>query len=176
MQHPVLIIDDNIRFLEQGLQLLKGIADEHYTHVEPPLYRNGVGAHIRHCLDHYVGLLDGIACAVVDYDARAREVEIETDRSYAISCIEALVERLKSLPENDSDRAIACKMDCGSEDVQRMSSSSVRRELQFLISHTVHHYALIGMMLKHQGIEPHPDFGVAPSTLRYRQSQLTCAQ
>ena len=55
MQHPVLIIDDNIRFLEQGLQLLKGIADEQYIHVEAPLYRNGVGAHIRHCLDHSTG-------------------------------------------------------------------------------------------------------------------------
>ncbi|MFT7515937.1 MAG: hypothetical protein ACI9QL_005173 [Candidatus Omnitrophota bacterium] len=176
MQHTVLIIDDNIRFLEQGIQLLKGVADEDYVRVAPPLYSNGVGGHFRHCLDHYVNLLNGIDSSVVDYDARARELEIETNRTYAIRCIGDLIDRLKALPEDAPERALSCKMDCGSEDTLRMSGSSVRRELQFLISHTVHHYALIAMMLRHQGIEPHPDFGVAPSTLRYRESQLQCAQ
>ena len=43
------------------------------------------------------------------------------------------------------------------------------RELLFLISHTVHHFALIAFMLRSFGIEPGDKFGVAPSTLRYRQ-------
>ena len=176
MHHKVLIIDDNIRFLEQGVQLLKGIADGAYTHVAPPLYGNGIGGHFRHCLDHYVNLLDGLDARVVDYDSRARELKIETNRVYAISCIQQLILRLKALPEDAPERSLSCKMDCGSEDTLRMSGSSVRRELQFLISHTVHHYALIAMMLRYQGIEPHPEFGVAPSTLRYRESQLKCAQ
>jgi hypothetical protein len=43
----------------------------------------------------------------------------------------------------------------------------VARELQFLQSHTVHHYAVIHLMLLQQGIRPDPEFGVAPSTLRH---------
>jgi hypothetical protein len=43
----------------------------------------------------------------------------------------------------------------------------VGRELQYLLSHTIHHYAIIGSILRAQGVEPGPDFGVAPSTLRH---------
>jgi len=45
--------------------------------------------------------------------------------------------------------------------------SSVSRELQVLSSHTIHHFALIAMTLRLHGVEMDPDFGMAPSTLRY---------
>ena len=45
--------------------------------------------------------------------------------------------------------------------------SSISRELQVLSSHTVHHFALIAMTLRMHGLEVDPDFGMAPSTLRY---------
>jgi hypothetical protein len=48
--------------------------------------------------------------------------------------------------------------------------SSVGRELQTLSSHTIHHFALIGMTLLAHGVAVDPDFGMAPSTLRYKQS------
>jgi hypothetical protein len=54
------------------------------------------------------------------------------------------------------------------------SGTSVGRELQFLVSHTVHHYAVIAAMLRPQGVEPGADFGVAPSTLVYEQGSA-CA-
>jgi hypothetical protein len=47
------------------------------------------------------------------------------------------------------------------------SYSSIGRELQFLLSHTIHHYALIALALRLQGYEPSAEFGVAPSTLQY---------
>jgi hypothetical protein len=48
--------------------------------------------------------------------------------------------------------------------------SSVSRELQFLLSHTVHHYALIAMTLRAAGVELDEELGVAPSTLAYQRS------
>ena len=48
---------------------------------------------------------------------------------------------------------------------------SVSRELQVLSSHTIHHFALIAMTLRLHGIEMDPDFGMAPSTLRYLASR-----
>ena len=44
------------------------------------------------------------------------------------------------------------------------------RELQFLVSHTIHHYALIGVLLAAEGFDvslEFPEFGVAPSTLTH---------
>jgi len=40
--------------------------------------------------------------------------------------------------------------------------------LTFLHSHTVHHHALIRIMLKYQKIPLSRDFGVAPSTSKHR--------
>jgi len=51
------------------------------------------------------------------------------------------------------------------------SLSTVHRELQFLGSHTTHHFALIAVLLRTLGHEPPAEFGVAPSTLRqWRES------
>ena len=56
------------------------------------------------------------------------------------------------------------------------SNSTIRRELQFLVSHTVHHYALIGLILKTMDVSVPENFGVAPSTLKHEQSQKDTAQ
>jgi len=55
-------------------------------------------------------------------------------------------------------------------------TSSVLRELDFLQSHTVHHYSLIAMLLRLHEIDPGEDFGVAPSTLKYWKEEAACAQ
>jgi len=53
------------------------------------------------------------------------------------------------------------------DDGSPWSESTVKRELQYLQAHTIHHYALIALILRIQGITPHDEFGVAPSTLRH---------
>ena len=45
--------------------------------------------------------------------------------------------------------------------------SSLARELQFLTSHTIHHFAVIALILRAMDVEVDREFGVAPSTLRY---------
>jgi hypothetical protein len=68
-------------------------------------------------------------------------------------------------------------MDTGEGDERPWTHSSARRELQFLLSHTVHHYALIAMICRQYGVGVEEDFGVAPSTLKYRrQMAQACAQ
>jgi hypothetical protein len=47
--------------------------------------------------------------------------------------------------------------------------------LQFLLSHTVHHFALMALILRAQGADPGDDFGVAPSTLEHRRAALASA-
>ena len=51
--------------------------------------------------------------------------------------------------------------------------SSISRELQVLSSHTIHHFAMIAMTLRFHGIEIDPEFGMAPSTLRYLAAKPT---
>ena len=47
-------------------------------------------------------------------------------------------------------------------------ASSVSREIEFVHSHTIHHYAVIARLIAEAGESVSNDFGVAPSTLRFR--------
>ncbi len=170
------LVEDNIAFLLQARELVKRLSNAAYSLSGPAVHGSGVGPHLRHVLDHYANFLAGIGAGRIDYDARARDPMIESDRSAAIAKLDELVAGLRALLSR-TDGPLAVKMDCGDDSPPESwwSTSSVCRELQFLISHTVHHYALIRIVLKLQGIDPGPAFGVAPSTLRHH-ARLACAQ
>ncbi len=161
---------DNVAYLEQALNLVGRLRDEEYIRSGQAAYGSGIGSHLRHCLDHYANFFGGLPTGRIDYDARARDPRVESERSYAQTVLRDLLARMKALSDAEGDRVIRVKMDCGdqTDPASWWTESTVRRELQFLISHTVHHYALIAMILRLQQVDPGPGFGVAPSTLRYQ--------
>lgn len=167
------LIRENIQVLRQGIDLLERLHDEIYVKAVAPYFSSGVGKHLRHNLDHYAMFLSGVGAARIDYDGRQRDARIETDRRYAVEIMRGLIARLESLPTRNADQNLLVKMNDGSEKESNApwSRSTVERELQFLLSHTIHHYALIALILKIQGVDCPADFGVAPSTLKYQRSQ-----
>lgn len=163
------LIEDSLACVSQGLEFLAGCDEERYQMREPQCFNSSIGGHFRHNIDHYWSLLTGNPAKVIDYDARARAPEIEKSPACARRELEAIREALLAI-ETNLDASVRVKMDTGGREV-KTSQSSVRRELQFLLSHTVHHYALIGVIAGINDI-PVPDkFGVAPSTLRFHASQ-----
>lgn len=171
-----ILANDNSRYIEQAVTLLESISDELFAGAAPLELGSSVGAHLRHCIDHYDNFLAGVPSGNVDYDARQRKVELETDRKRAIEKLKSLEAALQDISELD-DKPVKVKMDCGNNEDEKSwwTDSSVRRELQFLISHTVHHYAIIKMVLIASGCEVIEEFGIAPSTLRYHQGATSCA-
>ncbi|MDX1618631.1 MAG: DinB family protein [Balneolaceae bacterium] len=169
MSYGVSLVKDNIHFLEQGKELLEDISDEQYVFSDSPYYRSGIGEHMRHILDHYLSLVNHTGDKI-DYDARKRDKRIETDKGYAGSIAEHIISRLQSyLEEPDQlQKQVRVRSNEGDSDTDSpWTVSSVKRELQFLISHTVHHYALIAVILRTQDYYPSEEFGIAPSTLEY---------
>lgn len=165
------IAQDNADCLRQGIALLGTIGDALYRSPSPQCFNSSIGGHMRHNIDHYLSFLEGYASGRVDYDARARDPRIENDAAYACEQMLTIVMGLGGVRGEDLDRALEVKMDCNSmtEGAQPWSMSSVRRELQFLLGHTIHHYALISTICRLQGHAPSADFGIAPSTLRYQR-------
>ncbi|HWA57269.1 MAG TPA: DinB family protein [Gemmatimonadales bacterium] len=161
----------NRHFLEQGVDLLRRIA--------PELYRSParagwapVGSQFRHVLDHYRAFADGWEGGRIDYDARQRNPEVETDPAIATAQALALIAALERIHVEDADRPVMVQMDVGGGSAHPdWRPSTIGRELQFLVSHTVHHYALIKLLLEDAGIAAGKDFGIAPSTLAYQASQ-----
>ena len=166
----------NIVYLEQGVDLLRALEDQAYTIAQPPYHESSIGDHLRHCLEHYTSFLDGLDAGTIDYDARARDVRIATSRLVATQTIRDLIERLQAVPRDDKPLLVKMDSDKEAESAAPWSPSSVKRELQYLLAHTIHHYALIAVLLRLHGHEPDSDFGVAPSTLQYRKRQLAATK
>ena len=170
MEH---ILEDTEVCLSQGIRLMAQLGPELYTQKHESCYGSTIGGHVRHNLDHFLCLKSGLASGRVDYDARDRDEFLETNPEYAASKMEELITFTHSLESENLDQPLQVKMDSGAghEEDAHWSQSSLRRELQFLISHTIHHYALIATLCTREGLDLPAEFGVAPSTLRYRNSR-----
>lgn len=146
--------------------VLEGIDDALYVRTATPLFESSIGAHWRHCIEHYQLLLAGLPIGRVDYAARGRDERIEKERSVALEVARNLAREIMALPPVNPDHALDVKLETSGEpDV--WAKTSFARELDALHGHTVHHYAMIAAMLRHYGCPADRAFGIAPSTLRY---------
>ena len=168
------VVVANLRLLEQGRELIAALPDTAFAAASSA--GKPVGPHFRHVLEHYSCFLDGLGSGRIDYDSRAREAELESRRAIAGDRIGILIAGLIGLDGADLDQPAQARLESGfGGEEEQWSRTTLRRELHFLLSHTVHHYALIGLLLVQRGIDPGSEFGVAPSTLKYWQSQPACA-
>jgi hypothetical protein len=160
--------DPSILHLRQARDLLRSIGDADYIAATPLLPGGSVGKHLRHCLDLYGALARGLRTGDVDYGRRRRDPAVESSREAALAAVESIERKLSVLEPIDLDRPLLVRDEVEVEEAggEAGSRSTIRRELH---SHTIHHYALMGMILRTRGFEPPPSFGVSPSTLRHRE-------
>lgn len=174
MPNQLAALHSNIHFINQGIELLNSISDDLYTKNNGPFNKSGIGRHFRHIIEHYFSLLDSGYIGMIDYDARERDLQLENDRSFMIQSLQEVIKSLRLLeksPELLRNKIKIRSNEGVGEENSPLSESNILRELQFLISHTVHHYALIGLILETLGFKPDENFGVAPSTLKYEQEK-----
>lgn len=167
----MILAHQNIHFLDQGIALLDALDDRLYCACDEHGH-SCVGAHLRHVLDCYRCFLKGLGSDRIDYDARERNTTLESDWRVGQTAILSIREELKKLTEQDRHREVQVRVDAAAwSDTDPWTRSTIGRELQFLLSHTVHHYALIAMTLRSLGFEPGQGFGMAPSTLEHRHQE-----
>lgn len=166
------LVRDLIAILHQGGALIGALTPEAYRGCPDAFKSSSIGAHYRHHLEHVQLLLDG-AGGEVDYDLRRREPVLEQDIQAALGRTEELIAKLRELTEQDLERQITVVHQSSVESSSRPScTSTLGRELLFVLSHAVHHYALMGIIAQVQGQRPCDEsFGVMPSTLRYQADQ-----
>lgn len=163
--------------LEQGRALLERLDDRLYNDTAGLPVQSGVGSHFRHCLDFYHAFLKGVERGRVNYNRRERDITVERDRACAAAKIEIAVEGVCALAGLPGDTRLQVGPEDSDPDLtDGWCASTLARELQFLFSHTLHHFALIALLLRLQGFEPGTEFGVAPSTLAYWRREELCAR
>lgn len=164
------LIQCNIKILTVASDMIKELPADKYNHVAKPYFQSCLGKHMRHILDHYLCFVRDLDSGVIDYDQRKRDSQLETDRDHVLIVITEIIEALNGL-SNREDVSVKVLL-CSDTDVPQgeATQSTVRRELQFLQGHTVHHHALIGAMLKFYGMDTAREFGVAASTLVHEET------
>jgi len=149
--------------------LLATMTSSQYRHRQAP--NDSVGAHVRHLLEHYDQLLEH-ASGPIDYDRRPRNQRLETSLEAASETIQRI---RRSLPDQQ-DRPVQIRYSpqavCDESTIN--VESSIARELLFLVSHTIHHMAMIALFARQAGLAVPSDFGVTPSTLHHRESLGDC--
>lgn len=171
MKSTETLVQLNIEFLRQGRGLLEQLDDETYTACDPPVYNSGIGEHMRHILEHYEMFVDGLASGFVDYDARKRDPSVSSSCAAASQRLDAIIGVLSTVDPVDTDIEVKLAASKFEDRDDPKSDSTVKRELQYLQAHTIHHFALIAMILRLRSVDVPADFGVAPSTLQYRMSE-----
>ena len=160
--------------LFEGLALLESVDDQCYAARSIALETDSAGSHMRHCLEFFECFLSGLGNRAVDYASRKRDRAIAQDRLLGMLRIAEMIDRLQMLERLDADDRIVVR---GEDDEQGCwTPSTLGRELAFLRSHTVHHYALMAIILRSQSLEVPAAFGVAPSTLRFQAEATACAR
>ena len=153
------LLDEEKRFLAQ-------LNDDEYTDRPDPM-TSSIASHIRHTLDHVSALLQGIARGSIDYDDRARDTEIERSRSAALDAIRSLTDDLTRISPTLRDTPIRVRGLVCADEPQITAESSAGRELLYVLSHTVHHHAMIASIGRSLGVAIPESFGYAPSTLAH---------
>jgi hypothetical protein len=149
-----------MHLLEQLKYVLEELTNEQYVTPVKVLSRATIGQHTRHILEFFTELHKGYENGIVDYDKRLRNHVIESDKLSAINLVHEILISL-----DKPDKQLILHVEYG--DI----NTNYFRELNYNMEHTVHHMALIRIGLEAISDIVVPDgFGVAASTLKYRQS------
>jgi hypothetical protein len=156
--------------LSAGRELASRMPAGAYRAGAGPNCGGSVGTHLRHVLDHYVNFLGGIESGRIDYDVRRRGTIIEQDPLAAIEAIDGICAGLDKMPVVGVSMPLEVRVSADGKRPGHWAASSVLRELDFLLSHTIHHYAIVAMLCGRVGVAVAPNFGMAPATLDYLAS------
>jgi uncharacterized damage-inducible protein DinB len=153
------------RLLEELSAVVRRVPPTAYTATPFPAVSGSIGQHVRHILDHVASVCAAAPLARLSYDRRERGTNVEADPAAALQTIRRLTSALAAL-ETDDDEPITMLsvVAPGAEPVA--VRTTLGRERLFVVSHTIHHQALIGLLLSAAGCGVPCDFGLAPSTPR----------
>lgn len=179
--HPLSrVVSGLVQHLHELQGMLVQMSDRSYTRQSSHVLTSSIGAHVRHSLDHLRLLMQAMAgiCEAPDpqstnlprvcYDRRERGTDLESHRTIAIQMIDILVNKLNELPEEHMHLSLEVEhmLDASGEII--LLHSTLERELFFVMHHSIHHNALIAVLLREESIIVQQDFGMAPSTLEFQ--------
>jgi hypothetical protein len=158
-----IIIQSSIHTLTKSKILLELISNKDLGDHSVPPYYSCIGSHIRHVIDFYDCIFDGILLGKINLINRNRDERIHGDSDYALLNVNRIIKQLENIQGIDLDTAYLVNDDLGLGEV------TVKYTLGAILaqanSHAIHHYAIINYILDRLGIIiKDVTFGYNPTT------------
>ena len=160
----------------QLADVISGMEEKDFVKPSPTLSNSTVGQHLRHTLEFFFCLEQGFEKGIVNYDKRAHDKLIESDKFIALAAIDRIKEFI-AIQKYDK----ALKLEVGYERDNESCltiDTNYFRELTYNIEHAVHHMAIMKIGIREVAHYIHlpADFGIAVSTLRYKESGMVTSR
>lgn len=163
------ICTHSVTILHQLSHLLNQLSEGQYAKPLSCMAQNSIGKHVRHVIECYQCMLQGIENGLVDYDKRARNLQLETDKDFALEVLHSISETILTVEEKPMQLAVTYS------ETTSLVQTSVMREVAYNVEHTVHHLAIIkmGINVAFPSVQIPENVGVASSTIRYQLSIIS---
>lgn len=149
--------------LNRGIDLLNSITNEQYSDISVAPYYSSIGGHMRHILDVFDCIFDGLETKKVDLTARKRNKLAENETRYGIAYFEQVISQLEKIKETQLNDIVQVTDDLGLGNIT--ANYTLASALIQAHSHAIHHFASIGYIIAQLKIElPDADFGYNPTT------------
>lgn len=151
--------------LERGVYLLNYISDEQYANTTIAPYYSSIGSHMRHVLDVFDCVFEGLNTGTINLIHRKRNENAENFTLHGINYFNEILLKLQGLDSEKFDTKVTVTDDLGLGVIT--ANYTLSAILIQAHSHAIHHFASIGYIIAQLGIElPDEDFGFNPTTPR----------
>lgn len=149
--------------LNNAISLLNTIENTSYTNNSIGPYYSSIGSHLRHTLDFFQCIIDGLDANAINLTNRKREESIATDKNEAIARIRKIQETFLHFTDINTNYIIHVTDDLGQGEVT--VDYTLESIMAFAHSHAIHHFATIGYLLHQLNIHHTvAGFGYNPTT------------
>jgi len=166
---PAIVIN---RQLDEIAAIVVSINETAYVARPVADVSGSIGEHVRHCLDHIGALVGATSSTTLSYDRRVRGTAVEREPSEALRMIMRLKTAVNRWGERDIDEPLRVVSMITASGESVTGWSTLGRELAFVTSHTVHHQAMIAVLLSLAGLDVPEHLGLAPATPRTQSGAI----
>lgn len=157
------IVDAVVLNLRRAEELVRDLDPAAYANTGIAPYYSSIGAHVRHILDIFSCVTNGLESDTVDLTDRRRGTPEESDPGLALAYLERVIGQLQTLRDLPQGLPVRVTDDLGLGVVS--TPYTLGAALCQAHSHAIHHFACIGYLLSLQGLPlPADGFGLNPTT------------
>ncbi len=154
--------------LEQIQTQVIRLTDEQYARPLALLSGSSPGMHIRHILEFYECLIQQAPQGIICYDKRKRNKTLETSVQAALRH----AKKVQTTVGNQKGLLLQLEVYTPDGSQKQLIPTNWERELSYNLEHAIHHLAILKIGIKYHlpEVELVEDLGVAPATIRFRES------